>query len=201
MPPDSASRPLPKFDLESPTLRERTFGRDDSTVARWLREPYDLDGRRIDVANMTGRWGQHDHANTVAREIRATMDAVKPGSALLAEQCHDASGDLLGDGWQGTQNYAGFSRPVWSWLTSADNGLTFLGMPVGVARRSGAATATTMRDFAASVPWKVANRQWTLLGSHDTPRIRTVTGDREPVRIGVALQMTYRGAPMIFSGE
>src|SRR5664279_6455899 len=77
-------------------------------------------------------------------------------------------------------NFAGFTRPVWSWLTSADNGLTFLGMPVGVPRRSGAATATTMRDFAASVPWKVANRHWNLLGSHDTPRIRTVTGDRRP---------------------
>src|SRR5664279_993262 len=95
-------------------------------------------------------------------------------------------------------NYAGFTRPVWSWLTSADNGLTFLGMPVGVPRRSGTATAITMRDFAASVPWKVANR---LLSSHDTPRIRTVTGDPELVRVGVALQMTYLGAPMIFSGE
>jgi len=192
---------LPKFDLESPTLRERMFGLEDSTVARWLREPFDLDGWRIDVANMTGRYGLHDHANTVAREIRATMDAVKPGSALLAEHCHDGSGDLLGDGWQGTMNYAGFTRPVWSWLTSADNGLTFLGMPVGVPRRSGTATAITMRDFAASVPWKVANRHWNLLSSHDTPRIRTVTGDPELVRVGVALQMTYLGAPMIFSGE
>ena len=67
--------------------------------------------------------------------------------------------------------------------------------------RSGAATATIMRDFAALVPWEVANRHWTRLGSHDTPRIRTVTGDRELVRSGVALQMTYLGAPMIFSGE
>jgi glycosidase len=81
MPPDSASRPLPKFDLESPTLRERTFGRDDSTVARWLREPYDLDGRRIDVANMTGRYGQHDHANTVARAIRAGRGQAGIGAA------------------------------------------------------------------------------------------------------------------------
>jgi alpha-glucosidase len=72
---------LPKFDLESPTLRERTFGRDDSTVARWLREPYDLDGRRIDVANMTGRYGQHDHANTVARAIRAGRGQAGIGAA------------------------------------------------------------------------------------------------------------------------
>ena len=94
---------------------------------------------------MTGRYGQYDHANSVAREIRATMDAVRPESVLLAEHCHDASGDLTGDGWQGTMNYAGFTRPVWSWLTASDNGLGFLGMPVGVPRRPGMATMSTMR--------------------------------------------------------
>jgi len=192
---------LPKFDLESPVLREMMFGPGDSIVARWLREPFDLDGWRIDVANMTGRYGRHDHANSVAREIRATMDAVRPESVLLAEHCHDASGDLTGDGWQGTMNYAGFTRPVWSWLTASDNGLGFLGMPVGVPRRPGMATMSTMRDFAASVPWKVACRNWNLLGSHDTPRIRTVTGSRELVTVGVGLLMTYVGSPMIFAGE
>ncbi len=192
---------LPKFDLGSTALRERMFGPEDSTVARWLREPFDLDGWRIDVANMTGRYGQHDHANAVAREIRATMDAVRPDSVLLAEHCHDATADLTGEGWQGTMNYAGFTRPIWSWLTSSDNGLGFLGMPVGVPRRSGLGSMATMRDFAASVPWKVACRNWNLLSSHDTPRIRTVTGDPDLVRVGVGLQMTYIGAPMIFAGE
>lgn len=192
---------LPKFDLESPVLRERMFGREDSIVANWLRDPFHLDGWRIDVANMTGRYAQHDHANVVAREIRATMEAVRPDSVLLAEHCHDATGDLTGEGWQGTMNYAGFTRPVWSWLTSSDNGLGFLGMPVGVPRRSGHQTMLTMRDFAASIPWKVACRNWNLLSSHDTPRIRTVTGDPELVKVGVGLQMTYLGAPMIFSGE
>ena len=192
---------LPKFDLQSPPLRERMFGPDDSIVARWLRPPFELDGWRIDVANMTGRHAQHDHANSVAREIRATMAAVRPESVLLAEHCHDAAGDLTGDGWQGTMNYAGFTRPVWSWLTAPDNGLGFLGMPVGVPRRSGPATVTTMRDFAASVPWKVAERNWNLLASHDTPRFLTVTGERALVEVGVGLQMTLPGSPMIFAGE
>ena len=68
------------------------FGEEDSIVAHWLREPFDLDGWRIDVANMTGRYAQHDHANAVAREIRATMDAVRPDSVLIAEHYHDATG-------------------------------------------------------------------------------------------------------------
>jgi alpha-glucosidase len=177
------------------------FGTGESVVARWLREPFDLDGWRIDVANMTGRYAQHDHANSVARQIRATMNTVRPDTVLLAEHCHDAGGDLAGDGWQGTMNYAGFTRPVWSWLTSSDNGLGFLGMPVGIPSRSGAATMATMRDFAASIPWKVTCQNWNLLSSHDTPRFRTVTGRRELVEVGLGLQMTYVGSPMIFAGE
>ena len=192
---------LPKFNLESTQLRDRLFGRDDSVVARWLRPPYDLDGWRIDVANMTGRYGPFDHGHDVARELRGTLDAVRPGSALLAEHCHDFSTDLIGDGWQGAMNYAGFTRPVWSWLTAAENGLGFLGMPQRIPRRGGGDTIATMRDFLASTPWKVALRHWNLLASHDTPRFRTVTRDPVAVHLGVGLQMTYPGAPMIFAGE
>ncbi len=192
---------LPKFNLESRELRDRLFGRGDSVVARWLRPPYDLDGWRIDVANMTGRYGPFDHGHDVARELRATLDSVRPGSALLAEHCHDFSADLVGDGWQGAMNYAGFTRPVWSFLTATNNGLGFLGMPQRIPRRSGADTIATMRDFLASTAWKVAGRHWNLLASHDTPRFRTVTGDATLVGLGVALQMTYPGAPMIFAGE
>ncbi|HET8970963.1 MAG TPA: glycoside hydrolase family 13 protein, partial [Candidatus Nanopelagicales bacterium] len=192
---------LPKFNLGSAELREQLFGHGDSVVARWLRPPFDLDGWRIDVANMTGRYGPFDHGLDVARELRGTLDAVRPGSALLAEHCHDFSADLIGDGWQGAMNYAGFTRPVWSWLTATDNGLGFLGMPQRIPRRTGRDTIATMRDFLASTPWKVALRHWNLLASHDTPRFRTVTGDPVGVRLGVALQMTYPGAPMIFAGE
>ena len=192
---------LPKFNMASGPLREIMFGTGDSVVARWLRPPYELDGWRIDVANMTGRTGPHDDNTAVARQIRATIDQVHPGSVLIAEHCHDASGDLTGDGWQGTMNYGGFTRPVWSWLTSSDNRLNFLGVPAGIPRRPGPAIVATMRDFAASVAWKVAVRQWNLLASHDTPRFRTVTGDDAITRLGVALQLTYPGTPMIFAGD
>jgi alpha-glucosidase len=193
---------LPKFNMASETLREMMFGIGDSVVARWLRPPYDLDGWRIDVANMTGRNGPHDDTAAVARQMRQTIDAVRPDSVLIAEHCHDASGDLTGDGWQGTMNYSGFTRPVWSWLTSADNRLpTFVGVPAPIPTRPGSAVVATMRDFAASVPWKVAARQWNLLGSHDTARFATVTRDRSMTRIGAGLLFTYAGTPMIFAGD
>lgn len=96
-------------------------------------------------------------------------------------------------------NYAGFTRPVWSWLTSADNRLTFLGIPVGVpVRRRDRHHHAGFRRAVAVESGEPALES-ARLARH--PRIRTVTADRELVRSGVALQMTYLGAPMIFSGE
>jgi alpha-glucosidase len=42
---------------------------------------------------------------------------------------------------------------------------------------------------------------WTLLDSHDTARFRTVTGSRGRHLVGVGLQMTTPGVPMVFAGD
>jgi len=34
-----------------------------------------------------------------------------------------------------------------------------------------------MREFDSAIPWSVTANQWNLLGSHDTARVRTITGD------------------------
>jgi alpha-glucosidase len=42
---------------------------------------------------------------------------------------------------------------------------------------------------------------WNLLDSHDTARFRTIAGTRERHLVGVGLQMTMPGVPMIFAGD
>ncbi len=69
---------LPKLDYRSQELRERMYGEEGSVVGRWLRPPYDLDGWRIDVANMTGRLGAVDVLPDVARGVRAAAVATRP---------------------------------------------------------------------------------------------------------------------------
>jgi hypothetical protein len=82
-------------------------------TGKWLRPPYDLDGWRVDVANMTGRHGADDLNADVARALRSMIAGRGRGrdGLLLAEHCHDAAADLAGDGWQGAMNYAGFTQP------------------------------------------------------------------------------------------
>jgi alpha-glucosidase len=194
-------RSLPKFNLASGSLRERLLEGEGSVVARWLDEPFALDGWRIDVANMTGRHGADEFNNDVARTIRTTMAAVNPDTLLIAEHCHDATADLSGDGWHGTMNYAGFTRPVWSWLNDSEHGLGFLGMPVTVPTVPGENAVATMRDFMGAVPWRSSLHNFNLLGSHDTPRIRTIVGDPARQAAAAGLLFTYVGIPMVFMGD
>lgn len=187
---------LPKFNWASRELRRRFL---DGVVPRWLDT---FDGWRVDVANMTGRRGADDFAHEVAALFRSATVAARKDALVVAEHNHDATGDLDRDGWHGTMNYAGFTRPLWTWLRSDRLWMPdFLGVPGGVPRRAGPAVVATMRDFAGLVSWRALVHSWTLLGSHDTPRIRTVVADPARLEVAVGLLMTLPGVPMIFAGD
>ncbi len=193
---------LPKLNWGSVELRRRFLAGDDSVLARWLRPPFELDGWRVDVANMTGRRGADAYTHEVAARLRAAVVAARPDGLMVAEHGHDFTGDLDADGWQGTMNYAGFTRPVWSWLRADELDLPdFLGVPGGVPRRDGPTTLATMRAFGALVSWRALTGSWQLLGSHDTARIRTVVGDPARHEVAAGLLCTLPGPPMIFAGD
>ncbi|WP_425957065.1 alpha-amylase family glycosyl hydrolase [Xylanimonas sp. McL0601] len=58
-----------------------------------------------------------------------------------------------------------------------------------------------MREFASRVPWQVAAAQWNILGSHDTPRVRTILGSAATVELAAAMLYAYPGTPMLFAGD
>lgn len=192
---------LPKLNYNATALQQRMYVGPDSIIGRGLREPFLLDGWRIDVANMTGRYAADDFTHEIARAIRRTMRAVNPDAVLVSEHFSDASADLLAGGWHANMNYAAFTKPLWTWLVAEPSTLGFLGLPVPVPRRDGHALVATMRDFDSSVPWKVTARQWNMLGSHDTPRVRTVVGSRAMVEVAAGVLFTYPGTPAMFAGD
>ena len=198
-------RTLPKLDHRDALLRERLLGDAESVVRRWLRPPFDLDGWRLDVANMAGRRGDVDVASELARATRFAALEARPDAVLVAEHSHDARRDLQGDGWHGTMAYMGFTRPAWEWLRGdvlpPELQLRFLGLPVEVPRLDGEAVTATMRRFRSGVPWRSVLHSWVLLSSHDIARFKVVSGSRERHLVGVGLQMTTPGVPMVFAGD
>ena len=186
---------LPKLNWGNPEVRRRFLDGPESIIAKWL--PY-LNGWRIDVANMTGRCRAEDSTHEVARLLRKAIVAVRPDALVVAEHAHDFSDDLDRDGWHGTMNYAGFTRPIWNWLRSDQLELDHYEIP---DHRGGIEAVATMRAFAGLVSWRSLAASWTILSSHDTPRIRTICQDAARTEVAIGLMMTYPGTPMIFAGD
>lgn len=193
---------LPKFNWASSELRRRFIEGPDSVVARWLKPPFNLDGWRIDVANMTGRLGAEDLNAEVRQTIRRTMVEVNPDTILLGESTNDAASDFQGDAWHGAMTYATFTRPLWSWLmrpgSEAAGGIGFAGNRVpGYTGRQFHEAHTR---FTAGFPWRTRLGTLNALNTHDTPRFATrALPGTAPVALG--LSVTLPGIPVVFAGD
>lgn len=193
---------LPKLNYASQVLRDRVFHDSDGPVRRWLGPAGGLDGWRVDVANMTGRQGAQDVNHEVAALTRRAVAGTNPDALLVAEHSHDYSLDVPGDGWHGVMNYAGFAKPVWTWICDPESAPDFLGSPVLVPRLGGEAVVATMREFASHLSWQALTHSFTLLCSHDTSRVRTLVGpDARLVDVAAGLLLTHPGIPMITYGD
>jgi len=186
---------LPKLDWRSDELRRRFAG----VLHHYLE--LGLDGWRVDVANMVGRYRDVDLNRDVSRWAREQV-----GDALLiAEHGHDFRPDLGVRGWHGVMNYSGFLRPLWTWLLRDDpepeQVKQFWGIAVGVPQLGGAAAVAALRRFRAGVAFESVLHSWNLLDSHDTARFRTIAGTPERHLAGIGLQMTLPGVPMVFAGD
>jgi alpha-glucosidase len=181
---------LPKLDWSSEELRRRMLG----IARRWL--DAGLDGWRIDVANMTGRLGHVDVNSEVAQALRSVLE---PDELLIGEHFHDPRADLAPGGWHGVMNYSGFLKPAWHWLRGHEE-IEF-DLPFPLPRLGGESVVSTMRAFRAGVRWEATLNSWALLDSHDTARFRTVSASSERQRVGIGLQMTTPGVPMLFAGD
>jgi alpha-glucosidase len=192
---------LPKLNFGSQELWARTVDGPDSAIGRWLQPPYSLDGWRIDVANMTGRYADDDYTHEVARRTRATILAANPEGLLVSEHFHDAADDVRGDGWMSNMNYSAFTRPLWAWVAQKGTELDFLGLATTIPRRPAHGMVEAMREFDSRYAWPTKVRLWNMLGSHDTARIRTVTGDPAVVEVAAAMLFGYPGVPAMFMGD
>jgi glycosidase len=163
---------LPELDLANPELRDKLFG-SDGVIARWTRRG--ATGWRLDCANDLGP-EVCALAGRAAREAGATDGVI---GELMAYP-------TVWPGLDGTMNY---------WLRS-----------VALALASGQAPAAQLQGaldrLAAEVPLQALQASWSILSSHDTPRLETVLdGDPRRVRLALSLQLAYPGVPMLYYGE
>jgi alpha-glucosidase len=183
-------RTLPKLDWRSRLLRERM----GEVLRRWL--DAGLDGWRIDVANMVARYRDIE----LNHDVAAWTHGIVKGSLLIAEHGHDFRPDLDGSGWHGVMNYSGFLRPT-SWWLRGEHVTEDIFTEAPAPAYGAADMVTVMREFRSRVPWEAVLNSWTLLDSHDTPRFSWIAGARERHLVGLGLQFTSPGVPMLYAGD
>ncbi|MFA7460471.1 MAG: glycoside hydrolase family 13 protein [Trueperaceae bacterium] len=180
---------LPKFNTGNPAVREFLW----SVGEYWLQRG--VDGWRLDVPNEIDD-------DEFWQEFRRRCRAVNTDAYLVGEIWTGAERWLRGDIFDGVMNYP---------LTRAIFGLVGRDLNHAELAKSGldAVQPLGAEGFAAELerqlrayPEGALYSQLNLLGSHDTPRVRTgLGGDLAALRQAWVLLFAFPGAPCVYYGD
>jgi alpha-glucosidase len=195
---------LPQLNYGSVALRRCIWEGDDALVRHWLRSPWQIDGWRFDVGNVTGRHGPDQFCHALWRGVRRAIKSENPRAYIVGEHWEDAGDYQRGDQWDGAMNYFGCASPLRRWLGEQvrfeADGPDFPPQPRVPA--TGHELAAMLRQTLDRLPSQHVALQLNLLGSHDIHRVHHGPGfDWERYRGAVMLQFLLPGAPSIWYGD
>jgi neopullulanase len=181
---------LPKLNVDTPAVRHFLW----DVAAHWIE--FGVDGWRLDVP------AEIDD-DAFWQEFRRRVKGANPQAYIVGEIWHEAGRWLQGDQFDAVMNYL-FTRACLGFFVGEN-------LMHSEVARSGYRSIDVLsaREFAVVIrtlldlyPWPVTQVQFNLLGSHDTPRFKTLArGDDSAYRLATLFQMTYPGAPSIYYGD
>ena len=180
---------LPEFDTDTQAVREFLWG----VATHWLE--FGIDGWRLDVPNEIDD-------DAFWREFRRRCREVDPECYLVGEIWGDASRWVQGDQFDAVMNYP-LARRIFGFVAADLNTREMAQSGYEqIERRNAEATGEALAAELTRYAPAVVSAQLNLLGSHDTPRIRTLLcEDDRAVRLAYAMVMTLPGAPCIYYGD
>lgn len=185
---------LPVLDFSNELVVQDMITSDSSVIRHWLREPYKIDGWRMDVIHMlgdeTGALNNDKHLRTLRETIKEENDQ----ALLLGEHFFEATPWLQGDQEDCAMNYFGFAHPARAFFANTDIALH----PVKI---SGEEFAHWLREARSRISFSHQLLQFNQLDSHDTPRFLTMLCDDEAMmQVAIGFLMTYIGTPCLYYG-
>lgn len=186
---------LPKLDYQSSTLVDEIYQGEDSIVRHWLREPWGVDGWRLDVVHMLGESGgaknNLQHVSGITRSAKET----KADAYVLGEHFGDARQWLQADAEDAAMNYRGFTFPLWGFLANTDISYD----PQHIDAQT---CMAWMDEYRAGLSHQQQLRMFNQLDSHDTARFKSILG-KDAARLPLAVVWLYcwPGVPCIYYGD
>jgi alpha-glucosidase len=195
-----SSMPKLNYGSSGSPVRNQIYGSSTSVMQTYLRSPYNIDGWRLDAAqylDANGNNGSDATNHQIMQEMRAAVTSVNPNAEILGEYWGDASA-WLDDGteWDSAMNYNGFTNPVSEWICGVDENGNSNSIDTSQF-------ASWLWDTRADLPWIVQEVMTNELGTHDTERFaqRCAWTNGWGTYLGMFLQFTYVGTPMIYYGD
>lgn len=202
---------LPKLNYEeSDKLYEYIL----AIGCKWVSEPFNVDGWRLDVAADLGYSNEFNHK--FWKNFRKHVKQANPDAVILAEHYGDPSSWLMGDEWDTVMNYDAFMEPITWFLTGIEkHSDEYRGDLYGNSDNF----FRSMKNFMAKFNTLSLEVAMNELSNHDHSRFLTRT-NRRVGRINsagpdaaseginkaifkeaVVMQMTWPGAPTIYYGD
>jgi neopullulanase len=181
---------LPKLNVDTPAVREFLW----DVATHWIE--FGVDGWRLDVPaeiDDDGFW----------REFRRRVKGANPEAYIVGEIWHEARRWLQGDQFDAVMNYP-VTKACLAYFVG-DNLLQEEAAKCGyhwIDPIDDQAFAAEIKRILGLYPRSITEVQLNLLGSHDTPRFKTLArGDDSAYKLALLFQMTYPGAPCIYYGD
>ncbi len=182
--------------------------------AKWVSNPYNCDGWRLDVAADLGRSKEFNHK--FWKDFRKAVKKANPEAIILAEHYGDAYDWLQGDEWDTIMNYDAFMEPITWFLTGMEKHSDEFR---GDLLCNGGVFESAMRYHMSRLSIQSILTSMNELSNHDHSRFITRTNmtvgrlnSKGPEEAGnninkgimkeaVTFQMTWPGSPTIYYGD
>lgn len=195
---------LPTLNYTCKELREIIYKGKDSVIKKWLKEPYNIDGWRFDVADTMARNGLIQLHHEVWPEIRRSIKEENPEAYILAEDWCDVWEFLKGNEWDSAMNYYGCARPIREFVGECD---LFARKNTKLVSARGKLTAKNLanriKEHLCKLPFVIQENQFNLIDSHDAHRLHNNTDEIcfDDYRGAIIMMFTLIGAPSIYYGD
>ena len=183
---------LPKLNIDNPQVRDYLLG----VAEHWIR--FGADGWRMDVA------AEIEDA-TFWQAFRERVRRVNPEAYLLAEIWRVSPEWVAGDRFDALMNYP-MAEAILGFAAGSHLDARVIGQHFELASQlhplDGAGFMRRCGELLKAYQPEVVATQLGVLGSHDTPRIRTICGgDVRSVELAFLLLFSLPGPPCIYYGD
>jgi cyclomaltodextrinase len=183
---------LPKLNTDNPQMRAYLL----DVAEHWIR--FGADGWRLDVA------GEIEDV-TFWQEFRRRVKGVNPDAYLVGEIWRVGPEWLRGDRFDALMNYP-MGEAILGFAAGSHLDRRVVGQSFELASQlhslDGAGFGSRCEELIRAYDPDVVAAQLGVLGSHDTPRIRTLCGgDLRSVELSFLLLFALPGAPCIYYGD